>query len=139
MPTFDILKAYAEAGVCSLCTLLWTAIKSETEKTQPAEDSIMEYPVRLCLDGVMKSFAMERVDKILKRGKQSSKSPEVCSNYDLYSLMTSKAPAMIDICALEPDNSFKSGFCNTLQDRVSFYREPGKSQRLSILGIQGDL
>jgi hypothetical protein len=139
MPSFNALRASAEAEMCSLCTLLWSAVKSRADKIQPAEDSIMQYPVRLCLGGMMKSFATKQVDDILKRRRRSSKSSEIGSNHSIYKLMTSKAPAMIDICALEPDTFVNGGFSNRTEGRVSLYREPGMNKRLTILGVRSNL
>ena len=131
MPSFNDLKALAEAGVCSLCTLLWSAVKPSTDGEQLADDSMMQYPVRLRLDGQMKSFAMEKVKKILGKRTHSSKSPEIGSNHHIYQLMTSKAPTTINICALKPDTLMKKGFSNWVEGRVSLYREPRMNRRLT--------
>jgi hypothetical protein len=135
-PSFNDLKALAEAGVCSLCPLLWSAVKSRTDREQSADDSIMQYPVRLRLDGQIKSFATEKVKKILGKRSHSSKSAEIGSYHHIYRLMTSKAPTTINICALKPDTLVKNGFSNWSEGRVLLYREPRMNQRLTSVEVR---
>jgi Heterokaryon incompatibility protein (HET) len=117
-PSFHFLKASAEAELCSLCRLLWSAVQ-EMDRQTPNENSLMQYPVRLCLDGMLRSFSEKKEKRIL-----SSESFTTSSAFHIRQLRASKTPASMLVCALEPDTLAKGGFRNSVQGRVSLYREP---------------
>ena len=133
MPSFNALKASAEAELCSLCRLLWQAVELRMDSEQPADNSIMQCPVRLRLDGQIESFTTRNMKKIIKRRGSSA-------NFFLYHMMmNSKGLAMIKICALKPDRVEEGRFMNWIQGRVSLYREPCMNQRLTVTEVRSYL
>lgn len=134
MSSLGDLKASAEATVCSLCPLLWSAAKSGLGSEYAAKASMMQYPIRLLLDGMLESFARKEVSKILNKHDTSSTSSKGDRGYYIYKAMTSKAPAVIQICALKPDPSRESGIDYHLVGRLSLYRETGMDWDLSWTG-----
>jgi hypothetical protein len=66
----------------------------------------------------MRSFAKKEVDETLKKQRAGS-------SFDVYSLMTSKAPAKIVIYSLGPDTFGEHASRYVTRASVSLYREPG--------------
>lgn len=134
MSSLGDLKASAEATVCSLCPLLWSAATSGLSSEYAANASMMQYPVRLSLDGMVQSFARKEVSKILNKHDTSSTSSKAGWDFPIYKAMSSKAPAVIQIFALEPDPSREAGIQYHLVGRLSLYRETGMDWDLSWTG-----
>jgi hypothetical protein len=119
MPSFNAMKASSEAGICSLCPLLWSAVERGMDQQQPTQDSFMQYPVRLSLDGVLRLFRDKFIKKIL-----SEETFTTGVAHRIFRLRGSKAPTTIDIYAAEPSTPTEHEVKLSQRGRVSLYREP---------------
>ncbi len=135
MPSFHALQASADGGLCSLCDILWTAV--DTNRVQEAKDRqenggdeeeddvlLMEFPVRLTVDGMIWENEENAIEKFKNSESRWHKSG---GTWQLYNLHTAKAPAVLFVCSLQPDN-FKLGLKLRTRGSVSLYREPRKNR-----------
>ena len=108
--SFYALEASAQGDLCSLCNLLWSAVKSRLDEDELDRDSFMPSPVRLHFDGMIKEFASQRAKK--------SRDPFV-----IHALLNSKRPATINIAYIKPSALGRDGYMLAAAGCVSLYRE----------------
>lgn len=129
LPSFEALKSAAEAGVCSLCNLLWRAVLSTTADSE-SQRECMQYPVRLRFNGKMPSFASKELEKRARR-------PNNDNDAAIYDIVSSKRPSAINIYSLRPDTFRKNESGLSIESRVLIYKQPSK--HVSVLRCQSML
>jgi hypothetical protein len=135
MSSFHALQESADGRLCSLCGILWKAV--DARRAQEAKDRqeegdneekddvlFMDFPVRLAVDGMI----WENREKAIEKFKYSNSTWDKSgATHQLYDLHTAKAPAVLFVCSLQPDD-FQPGLKLRKRGSASLYREPRKSK-----------